>query len=209
MALATGWPTKTDVSERTGISLTGDDTSYGLDVAGLLERAYWWAAEYCRRDRTLGFDESTETENHDGGIHIFVNHPPIVSVTTVTWDETELSVDDEDYYVYDNYIHIITAATALERRFPLARTPQIVEVVYVGGYSDSGEGTHIAIPAELKEIVLEIAVRWLLKIDEQYRLNKNASKVSIGKYTASFTSALEQMEDLKRRLDYYVVEGIG
>jgi len=217
VALASGWPTSADVAARAKVTLTDDETSYGLNVATLLERAYWWAAEYCRRDRELGFDEATVTEKFDGGIDLFVKHPPIVSVTSVTDDEEELTVDD-DYYVYDTYIHIVTAENALERRYPLVRTPQVVEVVYVGGYSDSGTGTHKAIPHELKEIVLEVAVRWLLRIHEQYRMNRLASRVSIGEYTAVFPAFSEQatsgrtrtggiMEDLKRRLDHFVVGG--
>ena len=206
MALASGWPTSADVAARAKVTLTNDETSYGLNVATLLERAYWWAAEYCRRDRELGFDEATVTEKFDGGIDLFVKHPPIVSVTSVTDDEEELTVDD-DYYVYDNYIHIVTAENALERRYPLVRTSQVFEVVYVGGYSDSGTGTHKAIPYELKEIVLEIAVRWLLRIHEQYRMNRLASSVSIGEYSAKFASFADQMEDLKSRLDHFVVGG--
>jgi len=81
------------------------------------------------------------------------------------------------------------------------------EVVYTGGYSDSGTGTHKAIPYELKEIVLEIAVRWLLRIHEQYRMNRLASSASIGEYSAKFASFADQMEDLKSRLDHFVVGG--
>ena len=204
------WPTGADVQARTGISLTLSgttySTSYGLDVTALLDRAKAYAASYCNREPEYGFDEATITdETHDGALVIPVDHPPIASVTSVEWDEDTLDATNDEYYVYTDYIRIAgTVAYDLEAYEPVGEPRQVVKITYVGGYSDDS-GTHIAIPSELKEIILEIACRWLLRIDEQYRLNKNISSVSIGEYQAKFQSDRELLADLNRRLEKFKV----
>lgn len=202
------WPTGADVQARTGISLTLSgttySTSYGLDVTALLDRAKAYAASYCNRLPDYGFDEATITdEAHDGALVVPVDHPPIVSVSEVKWDEEPLDVSE--YYVYSDYIRITGSFIyPLEAYQPVGEPRQAVKITYTGGYSDDS-GTHIAIPSELKEIILEIACRWLLRIDEQYRLNKNVSRVSIGEYQAAFQGDIELLADLNRRLEKFRV----
>jgi len=205
MSLATGWPAATEVALRAKIALTESKTSYGLDVDELLQDAYAHMAEHCGRQRTLGFDSSDiENELHEAGERIFLRHPPIVSVDEVLWGESELTVN-EGYWLEDDHIYIPLRSYALERTHPFPRIPQHVDITYTGGYSDGGEDDDIAIPRPLKECLIEIAVIWLLKIDERYRLNRNAQKTSIGKYSASFLPQIDELAEVERRLRTWLV----
>lgn len=201
------WPTAADVQARTGITCSSgvgaDETSYGVNVTTLLERARAYAAEVCGRKPEYGFDETgitDETYDYTGQDLIFVSHPPIVAVSAVELDDSALSAANDEYYAYDKYIRLAKAGEyGLEPRDPYTGIPRGLEISYTGGYSDA-TGTHRTIPSELKEIVLEIACRWLLKIDEKYRTDKNASKVTIGEYSATFLDPEKDMPDLITRL---------
>jgi hypothetical protein len=203
------WPIETDVQARTGITLTLASTiystSYSVNVTDLLARAKAWVASECNRNPVYGFDEATVTETVDGEIVIPVSHPPIVSVTSLKWDDTALTEADDDFYVYSEYVRIASSVLDDLETYPAPYTSRkIVELKYLGGYSDS-TGTHVAIPAELKECVLEVATRWLLKIDHDYRTNRNADSITIGNYTASHKSDEKLLEDIRRRLERFRV----
>ncbi len=198
-----GWPTEQDIAARTGISITqsGNEwvTDYSLSVTELLARAKAHCETYCGRE----FDEATVEETHDGGEVIFVKRPPIVSVSSIEVDGDAL--DSDEYYVYTNYVRIKRKTPyEIETMGPDWEKPQQVTITYTGGYSDA-DGTHISIPAELKEIVLETACRWLLRIDEQYRSAKGATDYTVGNVRASFAPPDVEMADLYRRLDRYRV----
>lgn len=210
--LASGWPTEDDIAARCNVTLTGTTGAYTVDsinVSDLLTRAYWHVAEYCHRDThgttELGFDEAAVTsEKHDGGTIILVKHPPIVAVTSLYWDDTLLSETNEDYYVYDTYIQIENSVEdSLEQRDPLGpfANPRYVSITYTGGFSASGTGTHVTIPHELREIVLEVAVRWFLRADQHYRIDKNAQHANVGGVLAIYKSDSELLADLYTRLD--------
>ena len=207
MTLGTGWPSAADIALRAKVTLTGETTktAYDLDVAVLLERAYWHMCEHCGRSRTLGFDASdVEDEMHEAGERIFVRHPPIVSMTEVLWNESELT-EDEDFWVEPDHIYIPLRTMSLERTHPFRRLPQHVSLSYTGGYSNAEEGTVINIPLPLIECLTEIAVIWLLRIDEHYRLDKNATKVTIGKYAASFRPQEDELKEVEKRLATWVI----
>jgi len=192
------WPTASDVEARTGIALTDGATSYGLDVSELLDRAKAFAESYCHRS----FDEAEVTEEHDGGVVIGISRPPIVSVSSLTYNGVALAEND-DFYIYPFYIYIEGARLRdLESRAPFERDPKAISITYIGGYSDDS-GDHIPIPSELKEIVLEIACRWLLRIDQRYREDKNAERITVGEMSAVFVSPEDDMADLLRRLDQF------
>lgn len=208
------WPVATDIQARTGITVSLDGsvykTSYGVDVDDLLVQAKAFCADYCGRHYDYGFDEAVVTEEmHDGRTIIAVDHPPIVSVSSLTWDDDALSESDEEFYVYANFIRIATSTPDdFETRRPLRQGawPQYVKVSYTGGFSDTESGTHYAIPAGLKEVVLDLACRWLMKIDQRYRSDKNAEQVSIGEYKATWTTLTadlpeKEIADLLKRLD--------
>ena len=206
MSLATGWPTAADVALRARITIdVNKKTTYSLDVDSLLQDAYRHVCEHCGRSRTLGFDTSDVVdEMHEAGERIFVRHPPIVSVDEVLWDESELT-EDEDFWIEADHIYIPLRTTTLERTHPFRRTPQLISLSYTGGYSDGEETGAIAIPRPLKEAVAEVAVIWLLKYDERYRLNRNAQKTSIGKYSATFLAQIEELAGIEKRLENWIV----
>ena len=193
------WPVYTDIASRTGLDIetTGvnegkivysDVSQHGLlDITEVLTRARAFCASYCKRDPAYGFDEQTITsEIHDGGSIIQVDHPPIVSMTSVIWDTTTLDEDDEDFYVYTRYVAIPSSELkTLESYGRHKRTRKIVTLAYTGGYSDE-VGDHTAIPAELKDIVLDVACRWVLKYDENYRRDYGATQVKIGEWSVKF-----------------------
>jgi hypothetical protein len=210
--LASGWPTETDTAARCDVTLTGTTGAYTVDsinVSDLLTRAYWHVAEYCHRDThgttELGFDEAGVTsETHDGGTIISVKHPPIVAVTSLYWDDSLLSGSTNDFYVYPTYIQIARdTEDAIGQRDPYAPYPfpRYVAVTYTGGFSNSATGTHVVIPHELREIVLEVAVRWFLRAHQQYRVDKNVASSSVGGVSAHYKGDLELLADLYARLD--------
>jgi len=205
--LATGWPTENDVSDRTNVDITASGSEYtassGVNVSDLLTRAYWHVAERCHRDvhatTRLGFDEAAITdETHDGQTILVVKHPPIVSVSDFEWNGSTLSESDEDFYVYDTYIQLaVSSQNAVEQRDPwrpLAR-PQYAVIDYTGGFSDAA-GTHVAIPHDLKEIVLEVACRWLLRVEQQRRIDKNVQKITAGEISVTYKPDSELLKDL-------------
>jgi len=198
-----GWPTGAEIQQRTDIALTYDEdagvyvTSYGLDVTQMISDAVAACAAYCHRGR-YGFDEATVTETFDEHHVLQVCHPPITSVTSLTWDSVELSEADEDFYVYDRYIRVAKPSTAgLIRSEPFEPERHVAILVYVGGYSDSGDRI---IPAELKAIVREMVTRELLRIDHQYREMQGVSRYDIGESSGYFSSANTTMSDLFARL---------
>lgn len=210
MSLASGWPTETDVQARTGIALTASEgvysTSYSLNVTELLARAYWHVAERCHRDtlNERGFDEAAITdETHDGGLFIRVKHPPIVSVSDVSWDGESLSYANEEYKIFESHIQIIGSVADQIESYGGYREdllPRCVTVDYTGGFSDS-DGTHFALPHDLKEIVLEICCRWLLRADQRQRVDKGALSAAVGNAQIKYVKDEELLADLYERID--------
>jgi hypothetical protein len=121
-----------------------------------------------------------------------------------TWDDTTLSESNEDFYVYETYVQLARSVEAsLEQRDPYGTHPwpRYVAVTYTGGFSDSSTGSHYAIPYELKEIVVEVACRWLLRAEQQYRIDKNVDSSVVGGVTAHYKPDMELLADLYARLD--------
>ena len=205
------WPVAADVAARTGVPIIDGTTEYGLSVTDLLARAKSFCETYCDRQ----FDEAEVTETHDYSPVISVTRPPIVEVKQILVADTELSTGD--YAVYPTYIRLIGSQEGevigtTERYQTDALT---VQIKYIGGYSDESvteSGNHIPIPAELKEIVLELACRQLLVIQNAYRDAGGAAQFSLGNYSVTFGSTvpwamsgggLRINEDLLLRLDRY------
>lgn len=178
--------------------LADDETSYGLDISDLIDSAKAFAESYCNRS----FDEATVTETHDEGDMVFVDRPPIVEVDTLTVHGTDLDESDDEFYVYTTYILInkySNGRIAVTNYY--SPTPQAVEVTYTGGYSDAAGG--IPIPAELSEVVRELACRALLRIDDQYRTAKGVKQLQVGNVNVVYANAQDQISDLLVRLDKF------
>ena len=201
------WPTGADIQQRTDIVLSYNEADeayvvdeYGLDVTQMILDAIAACAAYCHRER-YGFDEAEVTETLDGDYCIQVAHPPVMSVSSLTWDGTTLTEDDDEFEVYDRMILIPkVSTTGLQRTEPFDLGRKIVVVTYTGGYSDTEGATHRAIPRELKSIVREMVVRELLRIDHQYREMKGVRRYAIGESSADFSSDNRLMSDLYARL---------
>lgn len=190
------WPTATEVEQRTRITLTAGVTSYGLDVTELIAKAKAYAESYCGRE----FDEEATTETHDGGELVIVQRPPIVSVSSITVDGTAL--DTDEYWVYTNYVRISEYQNGAIR-IASYYAPELRNVViaYTGGYSDAVGG--IPIPAELSEVILEIACRWLMRADDHYRTAKGVKQLSVGNVAVTYAQDREALADLLTRLDRF------
>jgi hypothetical protein len=191
------WPTALDVAARTNIPVTEGRTPYGLSVAELLKAAQAYAEAYCGRE----FDEQEVTEVHDGGTVIVVRRPPIVTVRKITVGGAELS--EHDYFVYPYFVRLKAAKLPpLARREPAPDFPQAVTIVYIGGYGGKLRQS-IPIPPDLREVVLEIACRWLLRIDQKYRVDRNVAALTVGNMSVKYENGWNGMEDLHRQLDKY------
>jgi hypothetical protein len=194
------WPTASEIQQRTGIALTTGVTAYGLNVTDMITNALSEAAAYCNRER-YGFDEVEVTETFDGLGILQVSHPPIMSVTSLTWDGTALSEANEEFFVYDRYIKIPgDDKTYLMSFEPEVISEKIAVLVYKGGYSDTAGATHRAIPKELSDIIREMIVRELLRIDERYRVMKGVQNYSLSTAKATFTPDNGLLSDLYTRL---------
>jgi len=193
-----------DVQQRTDIALKYDEdaevylTSYDLDVTAMITDALAEAASFCHRER-YGFDEAEVTEVFDGRLVLQVSHSPVISVSELTWDDTELTEDD-DFVVYDRYIEIYgLSRSGLKSYEPESIERKVVSVTYTGGYSDSG-GSSRAIPKSLASIIREMVVRELLRIDERYRAMNGVQRARIGVSSYDFTPDNELLSDLYSRL---------
>ena len=139
------------------------------------------------------------TEVFDGRLVVQVSHPPVISVSELTWDDTELTEDD-DFVVYDRYIEVYgLSRSGLQSYEPESVERKIVSVTYTGGYSDSG-GDSRAIPRSLKSIILEMVVRELLRIDERYRSLKGVTGAKVGVTSWNFSPDSRLFSDLYTRL---------
>ena len=181
-----GWPTASEIGIATRITLTEAPTgvfktSYGFNVSEMLTEVIADIAAYCRRP--FGFEQQTLTQIFDGGGYmLMVSNPPIISVTSVTENESETVLDtaDDEYWVYDRYVRLPRPA---EGRILLKeRTPKLYTVVYVGGYDDAGT----PLPADVKEVCAEIASRTLLRVDQQYRVYQNVEQFQDGEARSVF-----------------------
>jgi len=193
-----GWPTASEIGIATRVTVDEDTglTDYSYNVTAMIANVVADLAARCLRP--LGFDEATVTQIFDGGNHILcVNHPPIISVTSVTDNSEEevLDPDEDEYWVYTKHIRLPkpeqTSRVALRDR-----TPQRYTVVYVGGYSDAGT----ALPAVLTDICAEIASRTLLRVDQQYRVYDNVEKFQDGEIQSVFPDKEKAFEDQYRKL---------
>lgn len=183
-----GWPTEAEIEITTRIELKADGEDfvtkdYDYNVTTLIERVIADLAAVC--GRPLGFEEQTVTELFDGGRYILhVQCPPIISVTSVTdnEDDEELSLADEEYWIYDRYIKLPRPAQATRVAFR-DTTPQRYTIVYVGGYKDAGT----PLPTILVDVCAEIATRILLRIHQQYRVYGNVDQFRDGEIRSVFT----------------------
>ena len=197
-----GWPTETEIGKAARIELTEESgvfstTDYAYNVTELLARVKAEVADYCLRPN--GFDQQTVTQTFDGGRYsLYVNHPPIISVTSVTDNEYEetLSEDDEDYWVYDRFVRL-EKPTSTKRIALREKTPQRYTIVYVGGYDDDGT----PLPTVVKDVCAEIAVRTLLRIDEQYRVYRNVDRFQDGEIQSFFANKEKVMADQYAKLE--------
>ena len=182
-----GWPTELEIgiAARIELKAVGDDSvtkDYDYNVTTLIERVIADPAAVC--GRPLEFEEQTVTEKFDGGKYILkAKHPPIISVASVTdnTNEEELSLDDEEYWIYDKYIKLPRPAQTA--RVPYRDiTPQRYTVIYVGGYADGGT----PLPTVLTDVCAEIATRLLLRVDQQYRVYGNVDQFQDGEIRSVF-----------------------
>ncbi len=196
------WPTASDVATRAGATLSSAEWTTTAAVSSLLTNAKALAAAHCGRDPRYGFDEASVTEKLDGGcLTIPVIHPPIQGSATVVWDTDTLSESNEEFYAYDDYIRIVESdKDDLEPATVRPRYRKYVTLTYTGGFSDSTSGAR-AIPTELKDVVLEMATRALMKIDQQYRQDGNPKKLQVGEYNVTWKEDDVLFSDLLRRLD--------
>ena len=196
------WPTESEIGIAARIDLTQEPagvwktTDYSYNVTTLIERVIAEMAAVC--GRPLGFEEQTVTETFDGGYYILsIKHPPIISVTSVTdnKESEELSLDDEEYWIYDRFIKLPRPAQT-GRIASKDTTPQRYTVVYVGGYKDEG----IPLPTVLADVCAEIATRILLRIDQQYRVYKNVDQFQDGSIRSVFSNKETAFADQYRKL---------
>jgi len=196
------WPTASEIGIAARLTLTdtesGFTTSYDYNVSVLLERVIAELAAYCKRPD--GFDQATLTQTFDGGRRILkVRNPPIISVTSVSDNTTDpatvLDVDDDEYYVYTNYVKLPRPTDSVRLR-EQDRTPQRYTIIYVGGYDDAGT----PLPGDLVDVCAEMATRILLRVDDQYRIYRNVDSFNDGQIESVFPNKEKAFSDLYARL---------
>ena len=196
-----GWPTASEIGIMTRLTLTEEPTgvfktSYGFNVSQMLLEVIADIAAYCRRP--FGFDQQALTQTFDGGRYtLMVSCPPIISVTSVTDNETEeaLDPDDDEYWVYDRYVRLPRPTDVVRIRLK-ERTPQLYTVIYVGGYGDDGT----PLPSDVKEVCAEMCTRTLLRVDQQYRVYDNVDKFVDGEAQSVFPDREKFFKDQYAKL---------
>ena len=116
---------------------------------------------------------------------MMVSCPPIISVTSVTDNDSEevLDASDDDYWVYDRYVRLPRPSDVVRIQLK-DRTPQLYTVIYVGGYDDDGT----PLPADIKEVCAEMCARTLLRVDQQYRVYDNVEEFVDGEAESKFAN---------------------
>lgn len=204
------WPTANEIADATRVEVmqlaAGEyvTVDYLYNVTTMITAVIADLADKCLRP--LGFDQQRVTETFDGGNLILpVSCPPIISVTSVTDNEEEetLDPDEDEYYVYEKYVRL-PRPTQTTRVALRDRTPQRYTVIYVGGYTADGT----PLPAILSDVCAEIASRTLLRVDQQYREYQNVDKFQDGVVQVVFPDKEKAFEDQYRKLSRYILRSV-
>ncbi len=135
------------------------------------------------------FVQRTITENHrgDGSSTLRLNKTPVASITSVTLDDDELTVDTD--YTDDSYVGRLT-------RIAWDAGEQIA-VVYVAGYGADRAATQALVPEAVTAVLLIVADMWENRGDRV-----GAENISgIGSVSYNVPSRAEQiLQPLRRNL---------
>jgi len=142
-----------DVQDNLGIAADSFDDSHYDDALSFAEE---WMG------RKLGGSATYTAEKHDGdgSDTLFVDHPPIVSVSALTIDDASMGASS--YEVYGAYIRLTSLAdSALFAAIagPLVYFPvgaQNISITYVGGYAVA------SVPARVRRGLMLLAAHFAL-----------------------------------------------
>ena len=137
--------TKAQVSALSGLPQSKFEDDWYDWVAGLLKLVTPY--EYVGETTTI----TDETHDGDGRDLLRVKYPPIVSVTSLTIDDT--AVGSSKYKVYDNYVRLIEDIYEIvPARFPVGT--QNVSITYVSGMATAPEDVKVAVASAVVYIAL-------------------------------------------------------
>jgi uncharacterized phiE125 gp8 family phage protein len=141
---------------RTQLGITdASDTASDTTITRRIIEARQWVEAHIRRaliTQTLEIRQDCFTE------HIKLPHPPVVSITSVKYidtDGTEQTLSASDY-VLDDYPLVPFIREAYGTTWPTTRDePNAVRVRYVAGYGNASD-----VPATIREAIMLLVGHW-------------------------------------------------
>ena len=144
------YTTKIKVSALSQIPTTDLNDEWSDWVEALID-------EYVGESYTGLTTHTAEKHDGDGSGILFVDHPPIVSVSAMSVDASTLT--DSDYKVYNSYVKIISdplssVSDALYQRTVFPEGQQNVSITYVGGSATVPKRIEMAATQMIAQIAL-------------------------------------------------------
>ena len=130
-----------DVANAIGIDLSNSETTL---VQSMIERAEGLINRHCRTNFNYNDDGEDTLDGHENLEWWYVNHAPLISVTSITHNGNALTVN-EDYWVYTDY-----SAVRFLKGILTDSPPRNVVISYTWG--------HTAVPDHIKHICLQMVV---------------------------------------------------
>jgi hypothetical protein len=145
------------------LDIESGDTAFDSLIERLVTASSRQIEAYCNRR----FANEDFTETYDGAASdiLFLDHTPIVSVSSLSIDDEEVGA--EDYKVYDDYVRLASRLFTPGKRN--------VSIAYTAGYYDPGTETA---PADVEDACIQLVafkftVRGADGLSER-RVNQNA-----------------------------------
>jgi len=125
------------------LDIESDDTTFDLLLERLITASSMQIASYCNCD----FTTQDFSESYDGTASdiLFLNHTPIVAVSSLSIDDEAVAADD--FKVYDDYLRLVS------RLFTSGRLNVAVE--YSAGYFDPQTESP---PDDVEDACIQLAV---------------------------------------------------
>lgn len=130
---------------KTVLGDSGIGSTYDSELTLRIETVSRRASSFCKRD----FEQASHVEIHHGGESmIYVDNPPIVSITSITWDDfgdfaNGFTIPTADYFIVNRGWDI----TYTDGPFPGGQNA--LQVSYIGGYLDASNAL-TTIPKDLQ-----------------------------------------------------------
>lgn len=173
----------------------GYDEDLDLRILSVSARA----SSFCSRN----FERGTYTEIHDGGeAKLYVDNPPIVSISSIVWDDfgdftNGFTIPTVDYFIVNRGWDIASTSG------PFPGGDSGLRVIYIGGFLSASEASNL-IPADLSYAIAEQVVY-------EFRRRKDTGLTDVTMPDGAITKVAERefLPRVRDVLQHFKVHKIG